>query len=165
MNELEILKKHLGEVEGKSKFKAKELSSQINDANDFIAALQLLDLSLKKVQQNIEARSALSLEDAEEKRSLDASNSSIIENCSFMGEGLFNTKLNTTVAGQCFKYEIQNPLLLLERTGYEGVLAYIEDKREELSSLLDQLGEAIALGDLAIFSSNTVARSFKDLLT
>lgn len=162
MNELEILKKHLGEVEGKSKFNASKLSSQINDANDFIAALQLLDLSLKKVLQNIETRK--SIEKEEEKRALDALNSSLIDNCSFMNEKLFDTELSTAIAGQSFTFEIQNPLLLLERTGYEGVLAYIEDKREEISALLDGLGEAIALGDLAIFSSQTRPRSFKELL-
>ena len=47
-DELQILKRHLGEVAEKSEFKAKELSSQINDANDFIGALQILDKSLKK---------------------------------------------------------------------------------------------------------------------
>ncbi len=47
-NELDVLKQHLGEVEGVGEFKAKQLCSQINDANDFIGALQVLDLSLKK---------------------------------------------------------------------------------------------------------------------
>lgn len=34
-SELDILKQHLGEVDGVSEFKAKQLCSQISDANDF----------------------------------------------------------------------------------------------------------------------------------
>ncbi len=47
-NELDVFKKHLGEIQGVSEFKATQICSQINDANDFIGALQILDLTLKK---------------------------------------------------------------------------------------------------------------------
>ena len=54
--EMNILKKHLGEVEGISAFKAKQICSQISDANDFIGALQILDLNLKKIHNQISQR-------------------------------------------------------------------------------------------------------------
>ncbi len=47
-SDLEIFKKHLGEIQGVNEFKANQICSQINDANDFIGALQVLDMSLKK---------------------------------------------------------------------------------------------------------------------
>lgn len=163
-NELDILKKHLGEVVGKSEFSAKELSSQINDANDFIGALQMLDLSLKKVQKNIQERNSPELSSEEQKRSLDAQSAAIIQNCSFMGESLFDTSLSVSVGKENFSFEIQNPLLVLEKAGYEGVLAYIEDKREELDALLESIGDAIALGDLSNIATGSEYRNFKELL-
>ena len=49
-NELDVFKKHLGEIQGVSEFKATQICSQINDANDFIGALQILDLTLKLIE-------------------------------------------------------------------------------------------------------------------
>lgn len=140
--ELEILKKHLGEVQGKSSFDAKTFGSQISDANDFIGALQVLDLSLKKISKNIKER-CLDGIDEEQKRLLDAQSSQLIQNCSFMGENLFDNSFSVNLASKIFSFEIQNPLLILENSDYEGVLAYIDDKREEISTLLDDLALAI----------------------
>lgn len=47
-NNLNIFKKHLGEIQSLNEFQAKQIYSQINDANDFIGALQVLDITLKK---------------------------------------------------------------------------------------------------------------------
>ena len=162
-DELQILKRHLGEVAEKSEFKAKELSSQINDANDFIGALQILDKSLKKIQENIQERNELGND--EEKRNLDAQSANIIQSCSFMGETLFDTKLHTNVGGQNFSFEIQNPLFALENGGYDGVLAYVEDKRDEIDTLLDNLGMAITLSDLSAMPTNAGYKNFKEILS
>lgn len=158
-NELEILKKHLGEVEGKSSFEAKQLCSQISDANDFIGALQVLDLSLKKIEHNLKERGS----DEVANRALDASTLQLISNCAFMGESLFDSTFRVNVGGREFGFEIQNPMLLLENNGFEGVLAYTQDKREEISTLLLDLATAITLG--ASFSAPQASASFnyKDL--
>lgn len=52
-SDLDIFKKHLGEIQGVNEFKANQICSQINDANDFIGALQVLDMSLKKIEKSI----------------------------------------------------------------------------------------------------------------
>lgn len=160
--ELEILKKHLGNVEGKSEFATKELCAQIDDANDFIGALQVLDIALKKIEHNLKERTLASLE---QQQNLDAQNSTIIENASFIGAALFDTKFSTRVGSECFSFEIQNPFLVLEQAGFEGVLAYVEDKREEISTLLDKLGDVIAMDTFFTPQPKPEFHSFKELLS
>lgn len=159
--ELEILKKHLGNVEGKGEFATKELCAQIDDANDFIGALQVLDNALKKVEFNLKERNSAT---SEQQQNLDAQNATIIENASFMGGALFGTNFRTSVGGERFSFESQNPFLVLENGGYEGVLAYVEDKREEIGALLDKLGDAIALSDFVAPQMNGEFANFKELL-
>lgn len=159
--ELEILRKHLGNVEGESEFVTKELCLQIDDANDFIAALQVLDRALKKVEFNLKERNSTDLEHF---CNLDAHNKTIIENASFMGEALFDRTFSTNVGASRFGFEIRNPLLVFENGGYEGVLAYVEDKREEISALLDKLDEAIIMGAISTPNSSLEFKDFKALL-
>ncbi|KAA6227830.1 hypothetical protein FMM54_01475 [Campylobacter sp. LR185c] len=145
MNELDVLKKHLGDVDNMGVFKAKQICSQISDANDFIGALQVLDIALKKIHTSLSQRIDESLDDMQ-KRTLDADASSIIQNCSFMGTALFDNVFSVYVRKQNFEFEIANPLLVLEKSDYNGVLAYIEDKREEISNILVDVTMAITLG-------------------
>lgn len=159
--ELEILKKHLGHIEGKGEFETKELCAQIDDANDFIGALQVLDNALKKLECNLKVRNSAT---NEEQQGIDTQNNAIIENASFMSESLFGTEFRTSVGGERFSFECQNPFLVLENGGYEGVLAYVEDKREEINTLLDSLENAIALGDFVAPQLNGEFGSFKELL-
>ncbi|TKX32988.1 flagellar FLiS export co-chaperone [Campylobacter aviculae] len=143
-NELDVLKKHLGEVQGMSEFKATQICSQINDANDFIGALQVLELALKKIEQSIAQRLDDQIDDLQ-KRTLDATTSQLIQNCSFMGTALFGNIFNVYVGKKLFEFEISNPLLILEKAGYEGVLAYIQDKRDEIKNILADLASAIVM--------------------
>lgn len=159
--ELEILRKHLGNVEGESEFATKELCLQIDDANDFIAALQVLDRALKKIEYNLKERNNANLEHSYD---IDAQNNTIIENASFMGEALFDKTFSTNVGASRFSFEIHNPLLVFENGGYEGVLAYVEDKREEISALLDKLDEAIIMGTISTPNSSLEFKDFKELL-
>lgn len=148
MNGLNTLKKHLGEVKEMSRFEAKQICSQINDANDFIGALQVLDLTLKKVSQNIDQRLNSDELDDIQKRTLDANTSTLMQNCSFMGMALFGNIFNVYAGEQFFEFEITNPLLMLENNGYEGILSYIEDKRDEIKTILSQLANIIATGSI-----------------
>ncbi|MEE6573396.1 hypothetical protein VWN23_08370, partial [Campylobacter coli] len=52
--------------------------------------------------------------------------------------------------------EISNPLLVLEKAGYEGVLAYIQDKRDEIKDILCKLSSAITMG------KNSYCREFRN---
>lgn len=142
INELDILKKHLGEVEGKTQFNAMQICDQINDANDFIGALQVLELTLKKLVNNLNQRAQ---SDDIQKRELDAINTQLIQNCSFMGTALFGNIFNVFVGQKEFKLEVYNPLLILENSDYDGMLAYVEDKKDEISSMLKDIASAITL--------------------
>lgn len=160
MNELNILKKHLGDVSDVSAFEAKQICSQINDANDFIGALQVLDINLKKIHKNISERVSDENLDDIQKRTLDANTSQLIQNCAFMGAALYDNIFKVYVGKQLFEFEISNPLLVLEKSNYEGVLAYIEDKREEISGILVDLATAITLG--TSFDTNMAFDSKQD---
>lgn len=162
-NKLDVFKKHLGEIQGVSEFKATQICSQINDANDFIGALQILDLTLKKIEKSITERLDEQNDDLQ-KRTLDATSSQLIQNCSFMGTALFGNIFNVYVGQKLFEFEISNPLLVLEKAGYEGVLAYIQDKRDEIKDILCKLSSAITMGismDNMNFSDS--ATNFKNL--
>ncbi|MDO4673686.1 flagellar FLiS export co-chaperone [Campylobacter sp.] len=141
-NELDVLKQHLGQVQGVSEFKAKQIGSQINDANDFIGALQVLDLALKKIHRHLSERMD---DDGVQRRALDAGLVQLINNCSFMGTALFDNVFNVHAGERLFEFEIMNPLWVLENGGYEGVLAYIEDKREEIKANLSELSGALLM--------------------
>ena len=153
--ELQILKKHLGAFEGVGEFASKQLCSQISDANDFIGALQVLDMSLKRLTKCLQSSESV------EQRGFEAK--SIVQNALFAGESLFGTQFSTRIGSQEFRFEIQNPLSMLENAGFEGVLAYTEDKREEISALFDALDEAIEQDFIATTPVNSAFKDFKEL--
>lgn len=69
-----------------------------------------------------------------QKRTLDVTASQLIQNCSFMGTALFGNIFNVYVGKKLFEFEIANPLLILQTSNYEGVLAYIQDKRDGIKN-------------------------------
>lgn len=81
------------------------------------------------------------------KRTLDATASQLIQNCSFMGTALFGNIFNVYVGKKLFEFEIANPLLILQTSNYEGVLAYIQDKRDEIKIILSELATTITMGE------------------
>lgn len=82
-----------------------------------------------------------------QKRTLDATASQLIQNCSFMGTALFGNIFNVYVGKKLFEFEIANPLLILQTSNYGGVLAYIQDKRDEIKIILSELATAITMGE------------------
>ncbi|VTX84211.1 Uncharacterised protein [Campylobacter jejuni] len=53
-----------------------------------------------------------------QKRTLDATASQLIQNCSFMGTALFGNIFNVYVGKKLFEFEIANPLLILQTSNY-----------------------------------------------
>ncbi|MFY4766023.1 flagellar FLiS export co-chaperone [Campylobacter sp. GB48] len=145
-DELEILQKHLGQV-GSSidganlKHQTQKFSEDITDANDFVGALQILDSSLKKISKLLEDKN---YEDVQDKVLIASESLKIVDNCSFLGNALFDNNYNINVGSKAFAFEICNPLKILETSDYEGMKAYIVDKREEIASMLSELAVAIA---------------------
>lgn len=106
--------------------------------------MQVLDITLKKIEQSILKRIDENLDDVQ-KRTLDATTSQLIQNCSFMGAGLFGNIFNVYVGKKLFEFEISNPLLILKTDNYEGVLAYIQDKKDEIKNILSKLASTISM--------------------
>ncbi|EAI5466593.1 TPA: hypothetical protein R1732_001064 [Campylobacter lari] len=145
-DELEILQKHLGQVgsniDGANlKHQTQKFSEDITDANDFVGALQILDSSLKKISKLLEDKN---YEDVQDKVLIASESLKIVDNCSFLGNALFDNNYNVNVGSKAFAFEIYNPLKILETSDYEGMKAYIIDKREEIASMLSDLAVAIA---------------------
>ncbi|MCV3482997.1 flagellar FLiS export co-chaperone [Campylobacter sp. CNRCH_2014_0184h] len=145
-DELEILQKHLGQVglniDGANlKHQTQKFSEDITDANDFVGALQILDSSLKKISKLLEDKN---YEDVQDKVLIASESLKIVDNCSFLGNALFDNNYNVNVGSKTFAFEIYNPLKILETSDYEGMKAYIIDKREEIASMLSELAVAIA---------------------
>lgn len=138
MSELEIFKKHLGNVDGKGTFEARELGIQIADTNDFIAALQIVDSVLKKLIANIKTPNPAEFE---------MQNLALIKNASFLGEAVFGAKFSTSIGVQKLEFEIADPFFAFKDGEIEGVLAYIEDKRDEISMLFDKLEETLNINN------------------
>lgn len=157
MRELEILKKHLGNVEGKGAFEAREIGIQIADSNDFIAALQMADANLKKVAASL----ANAANPATQSEAI-AQSRALVSNASFLGEGVFGTKFSTSVGAQKLEFEVADPFFALENGGVEGVLAYIEDKRDEISTLFDTLDAALSADSGFAMPTNS-SFDYKDL--
>lgn len=168
MNQLEILKKHLGNVEGKGAFEARTISTQIADANDFIAILQSVESVLKKLSANLQGIN-LSENPASNltnnKANLDAQieqSRALVTNASFLGEKLFGVKFSANVSGQSMEFKIADPFFALENGGIDGVLAYIEDKRDEISTLFDALDAALSI-DNALQMPTNLGFDYKDI--
>ena len=81
-----------------------------------------------------------------------------------MGAGLFGTHFSTRIGSQEFSFEIQEPFTMLENAGFDGVLAYITDKREQISALFDELDGAISQDFVASMPTNEGFKDFKELL-
>ncbi|AJC83995.1 hypothetical protein I9T54_06470 [Campylobacter peloridis] len=146
IDKLEILQKHLGavgaNVDGASlKHQTQKFSEDITDANDFVGALQILDSSLKKISKLLEDKN---YEDVQDKVLIASESVKIVDNCSFLGNALFDNNYNVSVGSKHFVFEIHNPLRILENSDYKGMKAYIEDKRDEIASMLSELAVAIA---------------------
>lgn len=62
-----------------------------------------------------------------------------------MGAGLFGNIFNVYVEKKLFEFEISNPLLILKTDNYEGVLAYIQDKKDEIKNILSKLASTISM--------------------
>ena len=53
---------------------------------------------------------------------------------------------------------------MLENAGFDGVLAYITDKREQINALFDELDGAISQDFVASMPTNEGFKDFKELL-
>ncbi|PAF44518.1 flagellar FLiS export co-chaperone [Helicobacter sp. 11S02596-1] len=142
---------------GKSK-KIKKFGEDIKSANEFIGAAQILDIACAKLiaqSQRMLGDNEINGADLEPlERIVSSEMHQIIEKCSFMGTELFDATLSVMVDSKNIEIEVSNPLPLVQNAGYEGVIAYLEDKRADLKNALALVSTKIF--DQKIFGSQTI---------
>lgn len=143
LNELQILEKHLGKANEDMlalKHETQKFVSDISDANDFIAALQLINKGLKNMLALCEGKD---FKDLQVKVSLANLCMEIVDSSYYMNISLFDNSYLVNVGPKDFHFKIDSPTKLLENDDYEGMIAYMQDKLEESKKLLSELGMAI----------------------
>ena len=158
-DEFQILKKHLGDFEGVGEFQARQFCAQISDANDFIGALQVLDVALKKLENSLKE----TLNCAQSAENACFKMQDIVKNALFMGESLFDAHLSTRIGSQNFAFEMHNPLSMLENADFKGVLDDVKDKRGEISALFDELDSALEQDFIAQTPINSTFKDYTEL--
>ena len=155
---LATLKKHIQDIDGtdfevpsKVGNKIVSFGEDMKSANEFIGALQVLSIALKKC-----INKAHLVDDGAE--NLDAQNTAlfireIISNCSFMGNALFDASLCIELGSESVEFSISTPESFLEKYDFESIVGYFEDKQEEIKQNLALISGKIS-GDMAMDSSS-----------
>lgn len=150
---LNTLKKHLKDIDGAdfgniktthSKNKILKFGEDIKSANEFIGALQVLDITIKKIIA--EARK-IDTELLEDKIQLDCVIFNIeqwIQKCSFMGTNLFDTTISTSIGNSSIELEINSPLNFALQRDFDNLMHYLEDKREEIKQKLALISQNLS---------------------
>ncbi|PAF48726.1 hypothetical protein BKH41_05540 [Helicobacter sp. 12S02232-10] len=145
---------------GKSK-KIRKFGEDVKSANEFIGAVQILDAALAKlislsqrmlVEGEIKTSDLKSLEGIVSKEMCE-----IIQNSSFMGTELFDAVLSVEIHSKAIEVEVSNPMSLVANEGYEGVIAYLEDKRADISKALEFV--SVQVSDQRVFEPDVSAPS------
>ena len=115
-----------------------KFSEDMKGANEFIGALQTANVACRKILKLAKDLGANSLsQDSQDLQD-------IIENTAFMGVKLFNTQLSTTLNATSYTFCIDNPIPLLQAdSNIQALIAYINEKSQEITQLLLTLSDAL----------------------
>lgn len=115
-----------------------KFSEDMKGANEFIGALQTANVACRKILKLAKDLGANSLsQDSQDLQD-------IIENTAFMGVKLFNTQLSTTLNATSYIFCIDNPMPLLQvDSNTQALIAYIEEKSQEITQMLLTLSDAL----------------------
>ncbi|PAF43814.1 flagellar FLiS export co-chaperone [Helicobacter sp. 11S03491-1] len=131
--------------------KIHQFGEDMKSANEFIGAMQILNIAIKKliacsqkmlidnIDENIKDTSYGHLKGMVSKEM-----NEIIEKCTFMGNALIDVNLSIQSESKAIEFEISNPMPLFEREEYESVIAYLEDKIEDLQYSLELVSAKIS---------------------
>lgn len=156
---LATLKKHIQDIDGtdfevpsKVGNKIVSFGEDMKSANEFIGALQVLSIALKKcINKAHLVDGAENLDVLKENTVL--SIREIISNCSFMGNALFDASLCIELGSESVEFSISTPESFLEKYDFESIVGYFEDKQEEIKQNLALISGKIS-GDMAMDSSS-----------
>ena len=156
---LATLKKHIQDIDGtdfevpsKVGNKIVSFGEDMKSANEFIGALQVLSIALKKcINKAHLVDGAENLDVLKENTALFIRE--IISNCSFMGNALFDASLCIELGSESVEFSISTPESFLEKYDFESIVGYFEDKQEEIKQNLALISGKIS-GDIAMDSSS-----------
>ncbi len=145
---LSTFQKHIGEQfepEIHPRERIHQFGEDIKGANEFIGALQSASAALKKI---LKIAKNPTIQDA---HTLSQDIQEIVENASFMGCGLFDTCLHTTLHSQAYTFSVNNPLPLLPQSqkgelDTHALVLYVEEKIQEANQMLLALNDALLAG-------------------
>ncbi|WP_158654725.1 MULTISPECIES: flagellar FLiS export co-chaperone [unclassified Helicobacter] len=150
---LNTLKKHLKDIEGTdfesigathSKNKILKFGEDIKSANEFIGALQVLDITIRKIIAEARKIDTELLEDAVQLNCTTFNIEQLIQKCSFMGKGLFDVTMATTMGDCEIELEVASPLNFALQKDFDSLIQYLEDKREEIKQKLALISQNIS---------------------
>ncbi|PAF50635.1 flagellar FLiS export co-chaperone [Helicobacter sp. 13S00477-4] len=147
--------------------KIQKFGEDIKSANEFIGALQIIDIALHKII--LQAQKIL-LEDEPKDPTFKNLESivlkeinEIIDKCSFMGMELFNTTLSIQIDSKSIDIEVPNPTPLIQKEGYSSFINYLEDKKLEVQNTLILVSKGIS--DQKIFEPEVSKTSYDNFNT
>ncbi len=142
---LQTLKKHLKDVDEsgfqadclkKSKLKIHQFGEDIKSANEFIGALQVLDITLKKILLEARKMDEDFLQTKQQDQAVIFKIEQYVTTCSFMGMELFDCTMSTDFGKKHMSFEISSPMEFVAQGDFASVIGYLEDKREEIKQKL-----------------------------
>ena len=154
---LDTLKKHLADIDGtafrsemtrKSKLKIHKFGEDMKSANELIGALQILDITLKKIITEASKVDRELVESSELTQGVVFAIEQLIGKCSFMGMELFDATMSTEFGGEEISFSVASPMEFVLRGDFANTIAYLEDKREEIKQTLSLISQKIS-GDEA----------------
>ncbi|MDE7235648.1 flagellar FLiS export co-chaperone [Helicobacter japonicus] len=168
---LSTFQKHIGAhfdapSEAYTKNAIHKFGEDIKGANEFIGALQSASVALRKI---LKIAKDTTIQDV---CNIKASVQEVINNASFMGIELFDTRLDTTLNGITYTFVVENPLPLCKDTGnadsvefqeidMNPVISYVEEKLQEISQMLLALSETLTEPNPPAFNPAQFAQMLK----
>ena len=150
---LDTLKKHLADIDGtvfrsemtrKSKLKIHKFGEDMKSANELIGALQILDITLKKIITEASKVDRELVESGELTQGVVFAIEQLIGKCSFMGMELFDATMSTEFGGEEISFSVASPMEFVTRGDFANTIAYLEDKREEIKQTLSLISQKIS---------------------
>ncbi|WP_334084439.1 flagellar FLiS export co-chaperone [Helicobacter typhlonius] len=136
-----------------------KFGEDIKGANEFIGALQSTSVALRKILKIAYNTSA------QDMQNIKVSIQEIVDNASFMGVGLFETRLDTTLNNTQYSFIVQNPLPLCKviesQVNMGEVVSYVEEKLQEISQMLITLSDVLTEPNPPEFNPAQFAAMFK----
>lgn len=177
---LEMFKKHLKDIDGanfetrgieRSKMKNVKFGEDVKSANELIGALQVMDITLKKILMEAQSIDEDFEETTMQYNKVSYNIGQLVDKCSFMGMGLFDVVMSTEFGGSMISFDISSPMVFVLQKDFGSLKIYLQDKREEIKSKLSLISKRISgdnneeeiVDSFNSFSAKDFTKMFKNI--